>query len=263
MANQLFRLFKGNLDAPSGKDRRPCPPQRLVDGVGGGDFRQVGEELFQFFAECGQLKPESRILDVGCGCGRVAVPFMDFLSPAGGFWGFDIVRENIEWCQQNITTTRPNFHFILCDVYNKLYNPSGKSKAVDYRFPYENNFFDFVLLTSVFTHMLTADMRNYLGEISRVMKPDGRCVITFFVLNEDSTNLIKQGLSTLTFPFPEADCRISKQEYPEAAVAFDEAYIRQCFAEYGLKITEPIRFGNWCGRTKAFRYQDFIIAQKA
>jgi ubiquinone/menaquinone biosynthesis C-methylase UbiE len=262
MATQLSRAWTENSGVITGKRSKPSPPQNLMDGVGRGDFQKVGEELFKFLLECGQLKPESRILDVGCGCGRVAVQFMDYLSPEGGFWGVDIVRENISWCQDNISTLHRNFHFHLSDVYNKLYNPTGKFKAAEYRFPYQDNLFDLVVLTSVFTHMLTEDMKNYFGEISRVMKPGGRCVITFFILNDESSNLIRQGLSSFSFPFPEQDCRISNQEYPEAAVGYDESYIRQCFADQGLSIIEPIRFGNWCGRTKAFRCQDFIVASR-
>lgn len=81
---------------------------------------------------------------------------------------------------KNITPKYPNFNFQLADIYNKMYNPQGKYKASDYKFPYANETFDFVFLTSVFTHLLPQDMERYLSEIARVLKKNGRCFITFF-----------------------------------------------------------------------------------
>jgi len=44
--------------------------------------------------------------------------------------------------------------------------------------------------------MFTPDMENYLKEISRVLKPGGRCFITYFLLNNESEKLIKTGKSS-------------------------------------------------------------------
>ncbi len=57
----------------------------------------------------------------------------------------------------------------------------------------------FVLLTSVFTHMLPQDMDNYLSEVARVLKPDGRCLITYFLLNPESLALIDAEESSFNF----------------------------------------------------------------
>jgi ubiquinone/menaquinone biosynthesis C-methylase UbiE len=108
--------------------------------------------------------------------------------------------------------------------------------------------------------MLAADMQNYLREISRVLKPGGRCLITFFLLNEESRTLLDQGLGTLKFPYAGQDCMLASQDPPEAAVAFDENFIRQCYAARGLEILEPVRYGNWCGRKEALSYQDILLA---
>ena len=46
--------------------------------------------------------------------------------------------------------------------------------------------FDFVLATSVFTHLLEADATHYLAECARVLAPGrARCFATFFLLNDD------------------------------------------------------------------------------
>lgn len=260
MIRHARRCLLDGLEVLTGKRDRFAPPRRLVEGVGGGDFRQVGEEFLRYFLQLGELKPDARFLDVGCGCGRMAVPLTRYLSKEGGYWGFDIVEEAIVWCQKHLGAEYRNFQFSLADVYNKNYHPKGRHQAAHYRFPYQDDFFDFASLTSVFTHMLAADMQNYLREISRVLKPGGRCLITFFLLNEESRTLLDQGLGTLKFPYAGQDCMLASQDPPEAAVAFDENFIRQCYAARGLEILEPVRYGNWCGRKEALSYQDILLA---
>ena len=73
-------------------------------------------------------------------------------------------------------------------MFNQKYRPKAKFTASNYKFPYEDNFFDFVILQSVFTHMVLDDMKNYLHEISRVLKKGGRSYISYFILNENSLN---------------------------------------------------------------------------
>jgi len=85
----------------------------------------------------------------------------------------------IDWCRRKISSKYPNFHFQFADIFNGVYNPKGKIKPVEYKFPYENESFDFVFVKSVFTHMLPQDMEHYFSEIARVLRKDGRCLITF------------------------------------------------------------------------------------
>ena len=66
-------------------------------------------------------------------------------------------------------------------------NPKGRFRASECRFPWDDESFDFVLLTSVFTHMLPADREHYLSEIARVMSRGAKCVITHFILDAKKT----------------------------------------------------------------------------
>jgi len=239
------------------------PPRQLIDGVGGGDFKAVGQEFFRYFIEIGGLKPTGCVLDVGCGCGRMAVPLIHYLSEQGEYWGFDIVGSAIDWCQKKIAANDKRFHFQLADVYNKSYHPQGKHPASAYSFPYRDGFFDFAFLTSVFTHMLAPDMEHYLAELSRVLKSSGRCLVSFFLLNSESRELIRQGSSSISFKHEFPYGATSNLGSPEAAVAFDEIFIRTCFQGQHLDVVEPIRYGSWCGRTRFLSYQDIIVATRA
>ncbi len=148
------------------------------------------------------------------------------------------------------------------DIYNKMYNPNGTMKAVEYEFPFNGEFFDFVFLTSVFTHMLPSDLEHYLSEISRVLQPKGRCLITFFILNAESEKLIKEGHSTLDFKDWVDGCLTISKDNPELAIAYKEDFVTKLFAKYNLTIDRPIHYGSWCNRDTFLSYQDLIIATK-
>ena len=261
LSKVISSLFKSK-PVPSEPTDPLTPPRELIDGVGGGDFAAIGRGFFGHFTKLGGLQPHHRVLDVGCGCGRMAVPMIPFLKDSGEYWGFDIVLAAIEWSRSHITVNHPRFHFDVADIYNKVYNPKGKSHSLEYRFPHADNFFDFTLLTSVFTHMLAADMEHYLAEISRTLKPGGSCMISFFLLNPEARELMVAGNANPTFEHPQPGCTISNPKYPEAAVAYDEQSVRELLVKHGLRLVEPVHYGSLCGRAKHLNYQDIILATK-
>jgi SAM-dependent methyltransferase len=192
----------------------------------------------------------------------MAVPLTNYLTPETEYHGVDIIKKGIKWCNRNISRRYPNFHFHLLNVYNQRYNQGG-DYAAGYRLPFEDCSFDFVCINSVFTHMQEEDMTNYLTEISRVLKPKGRCFVTYFLLNKESEQLIKCGKSDHTFKYGQGVARYDDPYIPERAIAFSEQFVREKFASLGLNIEEPIYFGNWSGTTNYVGYQDKIVACKS
>lgn len=247
-------------DSVSGQRDELVPPKRMIF-IGGAAYKEIGDEFFAHFKTHGKLKPTDTVLDVGCGIGRMARPLTGYLS-SGRYEGVDIDRNGIDWCVKNITKRFPNFKFQVADVFNKHYNPGGKSKASEYRFPFPDGTFDFVFLTSVFTHMFPEDVENYLREISRVMKNGGRCLITYFILNRESSDLIGAGRSQIDFKSVTPEFYVMDKDVPEDATCFTEEYIRKIYERFGVRIEEPIRYGSWCGREKSLSYQDIVIASK-
>ncbi len=258
---RVYYFPADTIDLLLGRRDELTPPKGMIF-CGGGDFKKTGEGYLQHFMKIGGLQPNEKVLDVGCGIGRVAVPLTKYLRDEGRYEGFDIVAAGINWCKKKITPRYPNFHFRLVDVYNKMYNPKGKYKAREYKFPYANESFDFIFLTSVFTHMRPQDMENYFFEIARVMKKDGRCLISFFLLNAESLKLIDAELNRRPFKYNFGEYRTINKNIPESMIAYDDIFIRRIYKKSGLRIREPIYYGSWCGRKKFLSDQDIIIATK-
>jgi len=260
---RIFHRASYNVGVATAK-RDPLLPPGDLHSVGGGDsevFKAVGDEFLQFFVEFAHLEPDESVLDIGCGTGRIARPLSSYLR-RGRYDGIDIVRPAIAWCQKTYSPRFPNFRFHFLDAFNGSYNTDGKVMASEYRFPFGDASFDFIFLTSVFTHMLPADLENYAHEVSRMLKPGGRSLITYFLLNSDSRELIREGNAELTFDYERPGYQYQHQSIPEAAVAYDEQDIRAIYTECGLKVTEPIRYGSWSGRSDGLSFQDVVLARK-
>jgi SAM-dependent methyltransferase len=122
----------------------------------------------------------SRILDVGCGQGRLAIGILRVLG-ALDYLGIDIHKPSIDWCRRNIERRHPPFRFRHLDVYNERYNTTGERLSPQFRFDIAPASVDVIYLYSVFSHTTEADMRIYLDEFARVLDPRGGIFFTTFV----------------------------------------------------------------------------------
>jgi len=252
-----INLQKQDLSSFSNYDENFVNAAKNADDI-------VGRTLIKYFIEWLKLKPDERVLDVGCGFGRMANLLSRYLNQSGSYDGLDVMPEAIDWCNKIIPSAKfPNSHFTLASPFNEYYNPSGTFKGSEYKFPFEDQSFDFVLLISVFTHMFPQDMENYLSEISRVLKKGGRCFITYFLLNDESLKLMENS-KKFNFRYQYDGFRSAFNVLPEAAIAYEESTIRELYKKNGLSIMEPVRYGWWSGR-KNFSHkagQDVILANK-
>ncbi len=232
---------------------------KIIDALTGRDSKRVSRKFLRFFIERGSLKPSDRVLDVGCGTGRMASTLSEYLDREGSYEGFDIMPEAIESCRRNIGSKHPNFNFSLFDISNRFYNPDGEEIASEMTFPWDSDSFDFVFLRSVFTHLLPREMKNCLREIVRVLRPDGRCLATFFLVNNVSLEFMRAGKSLVNFKHKGPQYRLLDPNVPERAIAYDEKLIRNLYAMIGLDIVEPIQYGSWPGKWDHWPIQDIVV----
>ena len=225
-------------------------PDRIDGSQDVRDFVLVGENTVQWLISQG-IEPAHRVLEVGCGIGRMAIPLTRHLQPHGSYEGIDITAAKINYCRNTVGRIARNFRFIHADVYSKYYNPRGRTTASAYSFPYHDETIDFAFLISVFTHMLPEDLEHYLFEIGRVLVPGGKCISSFFITDEPKYHRFSDV------------CYILNPDEPEWGVLYLEDFVRSCYERHGFAI-ERLWYGSSSGREDSNPHsrQDLIIAVK-
>jgi SAM-dependent methyltransferase len=127
------------------------------------------------------LEASSSILDVGCGVGRLPIGLLAELGELGDYTGADVDDTSVHWCRTHIEAHHPNARFVRLDVANARYNRRGQPIDGSFRLPWDDGRFDVIFLYSVFSHMESEDVRAYLGEFRRLLRPDGGVFLTAFV----------------------------------------------------------------------------------
>lgn len=240
------------------------PPRNLERAGGFHQREKAGRIWRRLIVRKAGLPRDGAVLDVGCGLGRMAVPLTEHLTARGRYEGLDVDAEAIRWCATHIGAAHPNFRFTAVNAQSARYNPTGDASAASLVFPYEDSTFDVAFLASVFTHLLPDAVARYFHELARVLKPGGRCLASYFLLNERSEREIAAGRVKDLHRFPQRleGCRVLNLELPESAVAHEEGRIRRLYAECGFRIVEPIRYGTWAGQPSPVG-QDLILAERA
>ena len=236
--------------------REPLVPPRRLQKYGRGEWTESGDRALAWLLDFGGLKPDSRVLDIGCGTGRLARPVVGFLD-GGTYDGFDIDRAAIGWCRRAYRRHR-NVHFVRADLFHPRFHPGGAHRAAEYRFPYDDASFDIVVSTSVFPHLLEEETAHYVAESARVLAPGGRLLATFFVLDKESRAAIAAGDATFPFLDPDQHVAVVSEEHPDEAVAYDADWLAAAFPG-----ELDVRPGTWRGLEDAPDLLDVVVAQRA
>lgn len=160
-----------------GTDGLPIPPRelQLMYGVDDAAYVQGGlvhyEALMRAVGDTGfSLSPGDRVIDFGCGAGRVLRQFRSAAENCE-IWGVDISGDSINWCKSHLC---PPFRFLTNTTIPHL--------------PFEDRSVQLIYAASVFTHI--EDLAEaWLMELRRILAPNGRLFIT--LLDEDSLALLE------------------------------------------------------------------------
>jgi SAM-dependent methyltransferase len=250
------------------------PPVELMREEG----MEVIEEWFRWAEEWsvilriyGGLTRQSQVLEIGCGLGRIAYALRYILSPDGAYYGFEICRNKVDFLEQHFQPVYPNFHFSWADIYNTFYNPQGQQQAADYTFPYANDSFDIIYAASVFTHLMPEAAGHYFAEAARVLKPDGRCVFSCFLLDnyrpgQTRPFVFKDRLYNFEHFYDQygADFAVGRLDNPEHVTAYRLSRLKEYTAKAGLELSQAPLPGLWSGSSANWvGAQDLIILKRA
>lgn len=164
--------FSGSILPPT--ELRRCP-----DLVGDACYLSSAESMATRLRDRFGCRPETRLLDVGCGPGRLATGIIRVFGRMD-YTGNDVHRDSILWCKKHIAARHPTFKFHLLPVRNERYNPRGLDLTPGFRFDLPERGFDLIHVYSVFTNMAESDLRIYLMDFRRLLAEDGRVFLTAY-----------------------------------------------------------------------------------
>lgn len=101
-----------------------------------------------------------KILDWGCGPGRIIRHLPNIIGLQNEYLGTDYNEKTIEWCKSNLA----NITFNLNTLEAKL--------------PYEGESIDVIYGISIFTHLSEELQFQWIKELTRILKPNGVLFLT-------------------------------------------------------------------------------------
>jgi ubiquinone/menaquinone biosynthesis C-methylase UbiE len=210
----------------------------ITKQFGGRYFAKYGKVISNILQEKAFLNHNSNVLEIGCGCGRIAVALAEILDE-GNYTGIDIEKVALSACKTSNRLIDKKFKFDFMDIYNREYNPEGKYLASHFDFPFKDENFDIIFLISVFTHMVPDDISNYIKEICRMVKRNGFCMFSAFLMDYGT---MTHGLS---FPFHDGECHFYNQIMPEISVGYYSSFFINEFAKHGMSLACGPSIGSW------------------
>jgi len=217
------------------------PPLHIRQLVGGlNDFEGSSAEYVAYLKLLCNLIPGDKLLDIGCGCGTIlydttgAGSLLDYL---GEYWGWDVDDNMLSWCKDHLS--RDNIKF------SKV---SGEVTILD------ESCIDVVLAKSLFTHLNVYETEAYLRIIHKLLRRDGRCLATFFLLNG------KPAQGTFTFKHVHGCVSYQRESKPNLAVAYDQTWLLSLLKKLGFSVN--VYYGAWRGGPTGLSFQDIIVMRK-
>jgi SAM-dependent methyltransferase len=247
---------------PAARDALPIPPEQLrFMGEDEAKFLRLGDAIVAELRDLAGLTGDSVVLDVGCGYGRVAHALLRSHF-TGRYRGFDILPKHVAWCVENLAG--PHVEFSHLDVQNDRYNPTGTQGAATVDLGLEPASADVILATSVFTHMWPDEIGNYLRQMARALRLEGRAYLTFFLMNDSWRALDRDGKPTFPLPHGSEDgaYRFMNPDNPLHVIAYEQPWVEAQMEAAGLEVID-VRLGFWAGRESPALLQDGVVVRSA
>ena len=243
----------------------------MNDWVGGSDPEAVGNACRGILDRYLTINAGSRLLDFGCGIGRVLLSVLNHTPTVGRVTGFDIMPQVINFCDEHIASAFPQTSFEVIqgsnDHYDQFVSAAGVTVAKN-REQLQSTYgstFTGAYAFSVFTHVEMSDFRSLLELVGGLLEPGGEFLFTSFLLTPYSRQAIEQRSGL--FPFGETAFEgngsvfIGNVSDRLGFIAFDMALVEQVVFDAGLVITH-VEHGAWTGSGFSPSLQDVIVCRK-
>jgi SAM-dependent methyltransferase len=135
----------------------------------GGLWDEIGLLQFDFIVSRG-LRPHHTLVDIGCGCLRGGVHFVNYLD-AGKYVGTDL--------QQSLLDVGYDVELKALRLQHKLPRENLICES-DFSIGGRVDTFDYAIAQSVFTHIPLSHIYRCLERVAPAMKPNGLFYATFF-----------------------------------------------------------------------------------
>lgn len=140
----------------------------------GGMWDEIGKLQFDYLKNDG-LAPSDRLLDVGCGCLRGGIHFVEYLE-VGNYFGIDI--------SEDLLNAGYELEIARLNLQHKLPRENLRTTGDFDATPFGMEF-DAVLALSVFTHLPINHIRLCLARLEPSVRPGGNFFATVFNITGD------------------------------------------------------------------------------
>lgn len=121
------------------------------------------------------------LVDIGCANGRLA---MGLLGSGIEYHGVEIIPQCVDFCKAAFQGY-DNYHFYHVDIHNQHYWAKGKILPQNVMYPFQDNFADIVIASSVFSHTGTVTVASHiLKELKRIVKKTGVIYTSWFFTDQ-------------------------------------------------------------------------------
>jgi len=167
--DQYFALVVKSLEKSTINDLQMpgFPEDSIQKQFVGSTQRDALQEGFNFYKVVKQycqslgnpIRPNTKIVDFGCGWGRITRFFFKDIHPENIF-GLDVDFDMISFCSTSLH----------CGTYQTV-NPEPPTE-------FKDNSVDIIFAYSVFSHLAKTFAINWIKEFSRILKPNGVLLAT-------------------------------------------------------------------------------------
>jgi len=268
-----FKRYDRELAWPDAEFFIENAPPKIWGGVGGDSYTGwiYQQGFFAALIKSHVSGQSLRMVDFGCGYGKLAPVSTFFTHPNGLYVGIDIRSDCIEACKRQYANL-PRVEFHQSRDYNSMYSEQRSNdlerSTPQHEWPVDPGSVDLLTSVSVFTHLQEPQALHYIEKIHDVLKPSGTAILTFHVVEEPRkppkfSSSSKAHLLEL-FDFqtalpPSRNFFTSSPEVPEDAIAVNDAGLKALIGNR-FDLVTMVR-GSTTGGGDPF-FQDIVILKK-